>query len=262
MQQVMRDGVALRYQDAGRGDPPLRLVHGWCCWRRRPPRHLPGRRPARGAPHGGAGAGRRRAATRYEHLEDGTAFRAACLVLADLVCQGWGIWTAADMIYLRPPAALPQAGETYDQAKQRLRQALLASRDRQLREAATQTFLQRMERPAATPNRRVSVLTLVDDGRALGAALRAVLALPAHEHEPALAALVQPVVEVCTPSATCPTTGLPLIDVWRYFRHTWSVSVQLYPLKARPRWLPRDRLGDRRVHARLRYGSLPAGRVD
>ena len=31
MPRVVRDGVALHYQEAGTGDPPLVLLHGWCC---------------------------------------------------------------------------------------------------------------------------------------------------------------------------------------------------------------------------------------
>ena len=31
MRTVVRDGVALRYTDAGAGNPPLLFIHGWCC---------------------------------------------------------------------------------------------------------------------------------------------------------------------------------------------------------------------------------------
>jgi len=31
MQQLQRDGVALAYEETGTGDPPILLVHGWCC---------------------------------------------------------------------------------------------------------------------------------------------------------------------------------------------------------------------------------------
>src|SRR5215471_10196292 len=31
MRQLHRDGVALTYEEAGSGDPPILLVHGWCC---------------------------------------------------------------------------------------------------------------------------------------------------------------------------------------------------------------------------------------
>ena len=31
MQQLLRDGVALAYEESGIGNPPTLLVHGWCC---------------------------------------------------------------------------------------------------------------------------------------------------------------------------------------------------------------------------------------
>jgi pimeloyl-ACP methyl ester carboxylesterase len=31
MRQLERDGVALSYEEAGEGSPPVLLVHGWCC---------------------------------------------------------------------------------------------------------------------------------------------------------------------------------------------------------------------------------------
>ena len=31
MRELVREGVRLCYEEAGRGDPPLVLVHGWCC---------------------------------------------------------------------------------------------------------------------------------------------------------------------------------------------------------------------------------------
>jgi len=31
MRQLERDGVTLCYEEAGEGEPPLLLVHGWCC---------------------------------------------------------------------------------------------------------------------------------------------------------------------------------------------------------------------------------------
>jgi pimeloyl-ACP methyl ester carboxylesterase len=31
MRQLERDGVALCYEETGEGEPPVLLVHGWCC---------------------------------------------------------------------------------------------------------------------------------------------------------------------------------------------------------------------------------------
>jgi hypothetical protein len=31
MRRLKRDEVALTYEEAGEGEPPVLLVHGWCC---------------------------------------------------------------------------------------------------------------------------------------------------------------------------------------------------------------------------------------
>jgi hypothetical protein len=31
MRQLVLDGVALSHEEAGEGEPPVLLVHGWCC---------------------------------------------------------------------------------------------------------------------------------------------------------------------------------------------------------------------------------------
>ena len=31
MRHLERDGVALGYEETGEGEPPVLLVHGWCC---------------------------------------------------------------------------------------------------------------------------------------------------------------------------------------------------------------------------------------
>ena len=87
----------------------------------------------------------------------------------------------------------------------------------------------RMERRTLRPAGRFSVLDLIDDGAALARDLAKVGELAADERERALAALVDPVIEICEAGAKCPDTGLALIDVWRYFRHTWAHEYRPMP---------------------------------
>jgi hypothetical protein len=41
--------------------------------------------------------------------------------------------------------------------------------------------------------------------------------------------LVDPEIEVCENGAKCSETGLSLIDIWRYFRHTWAHEYRAIP---------------------------------
>lgn len=160
---------------------------------------------------------------------DSLAMRAACHLLADLCRQGWMVGVERDAVWITPVAARAQDGETPEAAKQRNRTALLQLRDRQLRDPSVRSFLAAMQVPRHSAAGRTSVLDLVDDGHALASQLRDVAMLPPSERSTALARVVQPVVQVVSPDSRCRFTDLPLSDIWRYFRHTWSLEYRPTP---------------------------------
>ena len=45
----------------------------------------------------------------------------------------------------------------------------------------------------------------------------------------ALLQLVRPVVHLCDDTVRCEHTGLRLMDIWRYFRHGWSLEYRSIP---------------------------------
>lgn len=157
------------------------------------------------------------------------AANAARLLLADLIQHGWTPRVIGGEIWLRPLSVAPADGDSAEDFKRRQREALKHVRHRQLGEASVRTFLRRMEIPRTLGGRRVSVLDLVDDGGGLSQALAEVAQRPPSEREEALARVVQPVVEVATATSTCKHTGLVTLDIWRYFRHTWSLEYRSTP---------------------------------
>lgn len=154
--------------------------------------------------------------------------RAVALLLADLLDQGWDISTDDNSIHLQPPG-LRLAGETSDQAKERLRRALQTGRNRQLADAGVQKFLGRMHRVVPRASMRSSIADLIDDGAALAASLQPFAAIPPVEAADRLKTVIDPVIEICDEDAKCSITGLRLIDIWRYFRHTWSLEYRSTP---------------------------------
>lgn len=154
-------------------------------------------------------------------------------VLADLVSQGWQVEVepgAEPMtVVLNAPAATARAGETPDLVKERVRRSLEAMRAEAMSEPPTREFVRRMETRQPFGARRVSVLDLVDDGATLADQLRLCAATAPEGAAAALAAVVDPVVEVVIPGARCATTGLDLTDIWRYFRLTWALPYRSTP---------------------------------
>jgi Domain of unknown function (DUF4338) len=90
-------------------------------------------------------------------------------------------------------------------------------------------FIKQMETKRLFDGKRVSVLNLVDDGHSLANDLADHARLPPSERPRALAKVVRPQLVVIQSGATCPFTGLSLMHVWRYFRHTWSLEYRSTP---------------------------------
>lgn len=166
------------------------------------------------------------------YIDDGDSLklRAILLLVADLAEQGWEVTSKAGAISFQPPGLTAKGEESIDDIKARVRQALQVARRRQLAEPSVRAFLERSERRRARKDHgKTSIIDLIDDGADLAKALTKINDLPADEREDALAKVVDPVVEVCEAGVHCTVTGLPLIDIWRYFRHTWAHEYRSIP---------------------------------
>ena len=166
--------------------------------------------------------------TRWENEGWSLDLRAVALVLADLLEQGWGVLPVGRSIELRPPGSRLE-GETRDSARERLRHGLRAHRARQLAEPGVVAFLRRMHRPVLRLGRRTSIRDVIDDGRALAPMLKRCQLLSSEAATEQLGKIIQPILQVCEGDSRCDHTGLRLVDIWRYFRHTWSNEYRPIP---------------------------------
>jgi hypothetical protein len=155
--------------------------------------------------------------------------RTTCLLLADLIDQGWEFAIGTDRVTLKPPALTAGSGVSPEQIKERIRHALQAGRTRQLQESSVRQFIRRMERVVLRAEGRSSIADVIDDGRELERLLFKLRRLSREEQEQRLRRLIDPVVEVCENGSKCSVTGLNRIDIWRYFRHTWSLEYRVIP---------------------------------
>jgi len=171
----------------------------------------------------------RNLARNYIDDGEGTKLRAICLLFADLFDQGWQVSLKKGALLCEPPSIDRDGDQTVEDVKVRIRTALHASRRRQLEEPSVRTFIQRMERRTLRPEGRSSVLDLIDCGDELATALERIASIPEQERDAALAGVVDPVIEICHAGRRCANTGLPLNDIWRYFRHTWAHEYRPIP---------------------------------
>ncbi|HEX3551980.1 MAG TPA: Druantia anti-phage system protein DruA [Thermoanaerobaculia bacterium] len=134
-------------------------------------------------------------------------------VVADLLRQGWNFESQATT------AAKTRMGE-----RELRRLQLVAQRTEQLRTLAVQSFVRKMERPHWFEGRRVSIFSLMRDGRELADSLMGVQSGRIQAED-----VIKPYLQFVESDTTCEYTGIPLSDIWRYFRLTWTNPYQSVP---------------------------------
>lgn len=142
-------------------------------------------------------------------------------VVLDLVKQGWRIRVSRTRIQ----AVRPEASSGADSRNIKRRQ-LYAQRNEQLRNPATHKFIAEMERTRIFKGARVSIFSLMRDGRDLVQALERVVQQGGGDQ---LREAVNPYLQFVSEPAVCEHTGFRLMDIWRYFRHTWANPYQSVP---------------------------------
>lgn len=169
-------------------------------------------------------------------------------VLLDLTRQGWlfDAPTPGRLLATPPTTTTFRTGQPTPgrlapaEVKQQLRKALVAHRDEQLHDPKIQQFVGRMEAVRRYRGQRVSVRSLLVEPAQLAADLGPALATPAGPaREALLADVVQPYLQLATEQVD-EHTGLRLLDIWRYCRHTWSLPYHSQPGR-RMFYLVRDR---------------------
>jgi len=176
---------------------------------------------------------------------------AAGLVLADLAMQGWRIRVRANRVTVCAPL---QVADDPSAEKARIRRQELLKRDAQLRKESVQKFLRSMERPRLFNKRFTSVFCLMRDGRELAKALQRARESMGDDWASDLAKVVDPYLQfVNSEDVTCAFTGLRLMDIWRYFRHTWTNQYTTIPGRTMA-FLVRDRMAP--FHPIVGIGAL------
>jgi hypothetical protein len=155
------------------------------------------------------------------------AYEAASRVLIDLARLSWTVHPYGYSVELHSPTFRPDRQSSPDDIcrhKQVVRQELAPIREAQFHDESVRRFVRRMEKPVAHTKRK-SILNLIADGRELHARLQPALAATGAERAHSLAKVVMPYLQFVADGSESEVkdefTGIPLGDVWRYFRFTW-----------------------------------------
>lgn len=142
---------------------------------------------------------------------------AVAAVLLELRRWGGTLHLASDGLWLTHP--VPTGRE-----RSELKQKLLHERQRQLQQPAVQAFIRSMESMQLHRGRFFSIFSLMRAGESLATQLKDVM-----RGQLGLEQVIQPYIQVIQGDERCQDTGLLLRDIWRYFRHTWSLPYHSTP---------------------------------
>jgi hypothetical protein len=163
------------------------------------------------------------------------AYEAAARLLADLRVLKWTIRADGYGIELEsPPHPRLQARspEVIRAAKDAVRDELAPAIAQQFADPLVRKFIRDLESPSRG-TRRSSIRALIADGAELHARLRPALAASPAGRAAALGIAIQPYLQLIPGEGDATVldefTGIPLGDVWRYFRYTWSIPQTAIP---------------------------------
>jgi hypothetical protein len=147
-------------------------------------------------------------------------------VLIDLLSQGWELEINGDAVSLRRPCHYLDVEE----GREKIREQHHAARDQQLSTPSVRSFIQSMETKRLHGKEFVSVFSLMRDGRDLADRLsKAARIADDSARLTFLQESIKPYVQSVRGEQTCEHTGLRLVDIWRYFRHTWASPYKSVP---------------------------------
>ena len=156
----------------------------------------------------------------------------ACVrVLGDLAQLRWKLVESGYGLELhspRPQDARTSAPCEVRRRKEAIRNELRPRLLQQFADPHVRQFIRRLERPTAS-SRHTSIKALIADGAELQQRLRVARDHPLDDPErsEALRDAVRPYLQLVDPGVRDERTGIPLRDIWRYFRFTWSIPQTL-----------------------------------
>jgi len=151
--------------------------------------------------------------------------RAALLLLRDLLQIGWKLNLVGPNVQL---VQMP-LDRDIQKAKEQIRASMNFERQESLQSSAVQDFVRMMERPRQVNGEARTVLSLVADGKDLHEKIASALKVSGDERVQILKGHISPYLQLVEEEEKDKYTGLRLLDIWRYFRLTWSTPYRTTP---------------------------------
>lgn len=158
---------------------------------------------------------------------DDLALLTAKSVTLDLITQGWEFKNSSNSIEL---TYKQENILDIEQEKARIRNSHLYQRNKQLQEKSVKEFIDKCERKRIANQKWKSIFSLMKDGKILAEQLREINKV--EERDVCLKLLskvIKPYIQIAEPGKVDEFTNIQLLDIWRYFRHTWVIPYKVLP---------------------------------
>jgi len=150
-------------------------------------------------------------------------------VISNFIEHGWRVQVSKGKLQIARP---DRERSDREECKKQIQRALKVERDKALAETTSASFIREMETRRLTKAGWISVFNLMRDGRDLASKLRN---RRDKESIVELKKLISPYLQFVEThggdkeKVVCQETGLPLANIWRYFRMTWSNKYESVP---------------------------------
>ncbi|EFM10721.1 conserved hypothetical protein [Paenibacillus curdlanolyticus YK9] len=145
-------------------------------------------------------------------------------ILRDLLTQEWRVLKNNEHeLMLAPPVLLRGDDKAY------LRKQLQHERNAQFKLDSIKSFINKMEKKRKYQGKELSILDLIGDSVLLSSTITKIKDSVKQDERIRMAASgIKPYVQLVD-NSSCKHTGYKLMDIWRYFRYTWSIPYKSTP---------------------------------
>ena len=151
---------------------------------------------------------------------------ASLLLLRDLLQMGWTMnLIGPSVVELTQPAI----HDNIDRAKQQIRESMHFERQDSLSPASVRDFVLNMEKPRIVGDTERNIFSLICDGDSLASDLQSARTAIGEQRSQMLREIIKPYLVLVEGEARDDFTNLRLMDIWRYFRLTWSTPYRSTP---------------------------------
>ena len=153
------------------------------------------------------------------------------LLLEHLAKLQWKIEIIRDEIYIVSPKDFVNLKGRMEH-KRELQEMFKVGKFEELSEKGVYNFINSLEFPQIHNNKKVSIFSIIADGKDLHQQLKKIKKIENKEEKiSAIKEIIQPEIEFPNSKDKCEVTGISTYNIWKYFRYGWNLPQKSIPAR-------------------------------